>query len=263
MAKKRRRKSKSSTCEAPQERLLSLIGEALETAKVARRHRKPLDGVNHYATKMANLRADATNLFSRLTSKSVGDTSAQAELMQRVFSVGASAKERAQAAQELQFKIKTDWAAIPQDTSRLEEGGVFPLVTLTETGRGYLVSVGRQANGCYTQGWYDGCAVMMRRLLESSIIEAFEAKRIDTKIKDSKSGDFFQLTALINAALAETAWNLPRNVRKEIENLRDLGHRSAHNRYYLAKKPDIDKHAGVYREAVEAFLHIAGLLKAK
>jgi hypothetical protein len=245
---------------SPQQQLLSLIDDALGVAKTARRHRKALDGANFYAAKMANLRADATNSFSRLASKSVGDTSAQAELMQRVFSVAATAKERAQAAQELQFKIKTDWAALPSENGRLEESGVFPLVTLSETGRGYLVSIGRQANGCYTQGWYDGCAVMMRRLLESSVIEAFEAKKIDAKIKDSKSGDFFQLTALITAALAETTWNLPRNVRKEIENLRDLGHRSAHNRYYLAKKPDIDKHAGVYREAVEAFLHLAGLL---
>jgi hypothetical protein len=121
-------------------------------------------------------------------------------------------------------------------------------------------SLPRQANGCYASGWYDGCAVMMRRLLESSIIEAFEAKKIEAKIKDVTTGDFFQLTTLINAALGETSWNLPRNVRKELVNLRDLGHRSAHNRYYVAKKPDIDKHIGVFREAVEAFLHLASLL---
>jgi hypothetical protein len=102
---------------------------------------------------------------------------------------------------------------------------------------------------------------MMRRLLESSIIEAFEAGKIAAKIKDATTGDFFQLTALINAALAEPSWNLPRNVRKELINLRDLGHRSAHNRYYLAKMTDIDRHSGVFREAVEAFLHLAGLLE--
>jgi hypothetical protein len=50
----------------------------------------------------------------------------------------------------------------------MEGGGVFPLVTLNQTKRGYLVSVGRQMNGCYAAGWYDGCAVMMRRLLNAS-----------------------------------------------------------------------------------------------
>ena len=82
---------------------------------------------------------------------------------------------------------------------------------------------------------------------------------IDSKIKNATTGDFFQLTALITAALAEP-WNLPRNVKKEFTKLRDLGNRSAHNRYYLAKKPDIDALLGVYRETVEAFLHLAKLL---
>jgi len=243
------------------ERLLSLIKVGLEVAKTARRNRKPLSGANFYATKMVRVRADATNLFSRLADKSVGDTSALAELMQQVFSAGSTARERAQAAAELEFHIKTNWAELPSDNGRLEESGVIPLAILSETGRGYLVSVGRQANGCYTYGWYDGCAVMMRRLLESSIIEAFEAKGIDGKIKNQATGDFLQLAKLIEAALAETSWNLPRNVRKEIRNLGDLGHRSAHNRYYLARKPDIDKHAGAYREAVETLLHLAGILE--
>jgi hypothetical protein len=99
----------------------------------------------------------------------------------------------------------------------------------------------------------------MRRLLESVIIEAFEARKIDSKIKDGK-GDFVQLTALIKAALSETSWNLPRNVKNRIELLRDLGHASAHNRYYLAKQPYIDEQKTAYRETIEAFLHIANLL---
>jgi hypothetical protein len=65
---------------------------------------------------------------------------------------------------------------------------------------------------------------------------------------------------MISAAVAEPSWNLPRNVKRQLPNLRDLGHTSAHNRYYLAKKDDIDKFAMAYREAVEAFLHLAKLL---
>jgi hypothetical protein len=179
--------------------------------------------------------------------------------MQKVFSSDAPATDRAQAARDLQFTLKTTWARVPADHGYLEDSGVFPLVTLNQTKRGYLVSIGKQMNGSYRAGWYDGCAVMMRRLLETSIIEAFEAKKIEAKIKDT-SGDFFQLTALVSAALAEAAWTLPRNVRKKLGDLRDVGHRSAHNRYYVATQSDIDKHAGVYREAVEAFLHVAGLL---
>ena len=159
----------------------------------------------------------------------------------------------------MQFAIRTTWGKVSVETSHLEEVGVFPLVKLNQTKRGYLVAVGRQLNGCYASGWYDGCAVMMRRLLESSIIEAFEARGLAEKIK-TPTGDFVQLTALVTVALAEPSWNLPRNVKKDLGELKDVGHRSAHNRYYLATKPDIDKHLGVYREAVETFLHLAHLL---
>jgi len=216
--------------------------------------------MNYYADKMANLRAEATNAFRRLSAQSVGDTSALAELMEIVFSVEAGPNDRAQAARDLQFRIKTTWGGCAEDNIHLEEAGVFPLVKLNQTKRGYLVSIGRQINGCYASNWFDASAVMMRRLLESSIIEAFEARKLDGKIKDTKTGDFLQFTGLINAALAETGWNLPRNVKKEITELRDLGHRSAHNRYYLATKADIDKLTGTYRETVETFLHLANLL---
>lgn len=261
MARKaKKRATKRSNSSTPQERLVELANQAIQVAKTARRNNKSLNGANFYANKMANLRADATNVFERLSPTSVGDTSALAELMQRVFAAPTKPGERAQALRDLQFAIKTKWKEVSENHSHLENSGVFPLVTLNHTKRGYLVSVGRQANGCYAIGWYDGCAVMMRRLLESSIIEAFEARGIDAKIKDPATGDFSQLTALIAATLSEKSWNLPRNVRRNLNDLRDLGHRSAHNRYYLAKKPDIDKLGGVYREAVEAFLHLANLL---
>jgi hypothetical protein len=251
--------SKVAHRSTPQELILGYADSALGCAKTASRHRQSLSGANFYANKMADLRADATIAFGRLSGASVGDTAALAELMQKVFSVDASAKDRAQAARELRFTLKTTWAAVKPDQRNLEDNGVFPLATLSKTNRGYLVAVGRQMNGSYSAGWYDACAVMMRRLLESVIIEAFEARKIDNKIKDG-NGDFFQLTALIKAALAESSWNLPRNVRKQIESLRDLGHTSAHNRYYLAKQAYIDEVKAVYRESVEAFLHIASLL---
>lgn len=243
-----------------QEQLAKLIDSTLSVAKTARKHGKSLTGVNFYANKIADHRADATNLFSRLADKSVGDTAALAEMMQKVFATGTDPNERAQAARDLLFALKTTWKDTPSpDQAELEEGGVFPLVTLNQTDRGYIVAIGRQMNGCYASGWYDGCAVMMRRLLEIAIIEAFEAKKIDHKIKDGK-GDFLQLSDLVTAALAETAWNLSRGVKKALPALRDFGHKSAHGRHYFAKKMYIDELKTDYRDSLEAFLREAGRL---
>jgi hypothetical protein len=241
-----------------QGRLQELTNEALAVAKTAKRHSKPLSGSNFYADKMLSLRADATNAYSSLSDGSVGDTTALAEMIEKVFSGQTGSKERNGAARDLQFALKTTWAKSQAAQGHLEDGGIFPLSTLSKTKRGYMVAIGRQMNGCYASQWYDACAVMMRRLLEAVIIEAFEAKGIAAKIKDG-SGDFFQLTALINAALTEPAWNLSRAVKKELPDLRDLGHKSAHGRHYLAKKLYVDELKTPFRDALEAFLHEAGL----
>jgi len=250
----------AASAETPVNRLESLAKSALSVAKTARKHKQSLKGANFYGDKMVALRADAVNTAQQVLLDPEEDKTALKDLIHKVFSSDGSQQDRTCAFRELQFSLKTKWAAARVEHTELQDGGVFPLATLQATKRRYLVEVGKQANGCYGAGWYDGCAVMMRRLLETCIIEAFEAQGTADKIKDPTSGDFFQLTQIINTALLEGAWNLPRNVKKQLPNLRDLGHGSAHNRYYLAQKADIDKFAISYRETVEAFLHIAKLL---
>ena len=114
-------------------------------------------------------------------------------------------------------------------------------------------------NGAYANGWYDAAAVMMRRLLEISIIEAFEAKSVAHKIK-TNNGDYFQLTDLIRCAISEQAFQLSRNTRTMLPKLRDIGHLSAHSRYFHATREDVEKNQQGFRVALEEFLRHAGLL---
>jgi hypothetical protein len=242
----------------PESQLQDLVADALQTARMAKKYRRSLSGVNFYADKLAKLRSDATVCFANLVDPSAGDLSAVAELIERVFSEGAEFQERAISARELTHQIRTrKWktAVVPSGG----EDGLFPLSLLTKTKRGYLVAVGRQMNGCFTSAWYDACAVMMRRLLETTIIEAFEANKLDAKVKNAQ-GEFFQLTDLISAALAEPTWNLTRNTKQALPRLRDVGHISAHSRRYTAQLSDITKVSDSARIAIEEFLHLAALL---
>src|SRR5215204_3567487 len=91
--------------QTPQRLLCGMIDTAINVAKKARKHGKSLNGLNFYANKLADLRADATVAFGRLEMKSVGDTTAVAELMQRLFSTDAPANERAQAGRDLLFAL--------------------------------------------------------------------------------------------------------------------------------------------------------------
>lgn len=245
-----------SKASSPSKALEVLARTALDVAKKARRHKKSLKGDNFYSNKLATLRADATNVFRSFSSTSVGESSAIAELIDCIFSPTTDLKQRTSAFQEISYHLRTTWRSTPKAQ---EDEGFFPLSILAQAKRGYLVTIGRQMNGCHTAGWFDASAVMMRRLVEIVIIEAFEAKGVASKIKDSK-GDYLQLSDLVAKALVESTWVLSRNTKKYLPNLRDIGHMSAHGRYFCARKEDLDGVRLNCRVVVEEFLHHAGLL---
>lgn len=124
--------------------------------------------------------------------------------------------------------------------------------------RGYLERVCFQVNGCYENGWFDACAVMMRRMLETLIIEAFEQNKLDARIKNS-AGEFYFLRDLIDSCLNETSWNLSRNTKQALPKLKILGDQSAHSRRYNAHREDIDKITHDFRSACQELLYLARL----
>ena len=180
-------------------------------------------------------------------------------MVELIFAADTDVRRRVSSARELSHELQTTKWKSATPVEKIVADSIFPQSLLAKTGRGYLIAIGRQMNGCFESGWYDACAVMMRRLLETAIIEAFEAKHLDNKIKNPR-GEFFQLTALIAAALSETNWNLSRNMRHALPRLRDVGHLSAHSRRFTAQKSDIEKVQLDCRVALEEFLHLAALL---
>jgi len=135
--------------------------------------------------------------------------------------------------------------------------GVVPRSVVRDT-RGYIEKVVNQANGCYEQGWYDACAVLLRRLIETLIIEVFENHSLSQKIKNSH-GDFFYLRELVGHCASETTWNLSRNCKQALPKLKDLGDKSAHSRRYIAHKGDIEPLLADIRLVVQELVYLAGL----
>lgn len=251
------RKRKGPVSDSPNDKLERLVQQAVALAKTARRNRANLSGDNYYANKLAELRADATNIYRGLARVTAGDSSALAEMLELVFGAKTPPKDRTGVARDLMFSLRTTWRA-SIDLPR-EDDGLFPLSILSQANRGYLVTIARQMNGCFSEGWFDASAVMMRRLLEITVIEAFEAKGISVKIKTA-SGDYVQLSDLVNAALNEPSWSLSRDCKRLLPKLRDAGHKSAHGRYYHARREDVDALRSGCRIVIEEFLHHAGLL---
>ena len=243
----------------PQDLIADLATKAGQLARTAKRHNKLLAGSNFYAEKLVQLRTDATIAFRELQAGDVGDVTALAERVETAFSASATAATRRDAIRELQFQLKTRWADAKPSPPPGEEDAIFPLTLLARTRRSYLVRIARQMNGSFVQGWYDACAVMMRRLVEAAIIEAYEGHAIQANIQNAQ-GEYPQLTELVGHALAEPSWTLSRNTKKYLPQLRDVGHLSAHGRHFIADHSDIEKVRTGCRVVVEEFLRRANLL---
>ena len=120
-----------------------------------------------------------------------------------------------------------------------------------------FVRVVDQINGTYERGWYDACAIMLRRLLEMLLIEAYVANGMKDKIK-GKDRRFLRLAGLIRMACSESAWALDDN-GAVLRKLSAIGNWSAHKRRFVANRDDIDKHATELRVAIQELIFLAKL----
>jgi hypothetical protein len=143
------------------------------------------------------------------------------------------------------------------DGARPDTEQVLPHSLFRNT-RDYIERIVFQINGTYEHGWFDACAVMIRRLVETLIIETFEAQGAAQKIKNL-NGDFLHLADLVNATLAEGSWNLSRNTKQALKDLKDVGDKSAHSRRFVAHRWDIDSLRSGLRVATQELIALAGL----
>lgn len=136
---------------------------------------------------------------------------------------------------------------------------LIPRELVENTRRDYLKRVVHQANAAYDAELFDCSSVMLRRLVETLIIEVFESANMSSAIK-SQNGHFFMLNDLLSAITQEKArFHLGRNSQRGLAELKDLGDKSAHNRRFNATRADIDRLRADVRTAVEELLHLAGL----
>lgn len=132
---------------------------------------------------------------------------------------------------------------------------LFPLEIFDKT-RGYLVKTARQAILCYDYGLYDGCLVMIRRLIETLVIELFEHRNCKERIWD-KNGNYLFCGDLIDKLIDEkTLWTIGRNTMQSLPKIKQMGDLSAHNRRFNAKKSDIDSIKLELRVVLEELVHL-------
>ena len=136
---------------------------------------------------------------------------------------------------------------------------IIPAALYTNT-RGFIESLSMQINSSYENNIYDGCAVLMRRLLEICLILSYEKIKIESEIQDS-NGNYKMLEGIVTNAVNNIVLKLSRNSKTCIEDFRELGNFSAHKIYYNAKRKDVEKVIFNYRATIEELLYKAEIKK--
>ena len=119
----------------------------------------------------------------------------------------------------------------------------------------------RQLNGCFQFGYFDAAAVMLRRLLETLIIEAYEHLGRTVEIKDG-GGNFLMMKDLVDRACGDkghAGLNLGRDTKNTLRDAREVGNFSAHSRRYNATATDLTKMQSGVRVTVQDLIHVADL----
>jgi hypothetical protein len=147
---------------------------------------------------------------------------------------------------------------LPSEVLAPTDQAILPHSMFRNT-RGYIEKVVFQVNATYTATCYDACAVMIRRLIEMLIIEAYEHKKRGSEVKDS-DGNYYMLEGLTTAML-DGSWTLSRTTKSQLKKLKQFGDLSAHSRRYNAQRQYVDDVVIHLRVVVEELLYLSGLRK--
>lgn len=139
----------------------------------------------------------------------------------------------------------------------VSEDTVLP-TSVYENTRGFIESLARQINASFEYNIFDGCAVLMRRLVEVLLILSYEHHSIDQSIK-LPDGSYKSLDQVISDAKQNGLLKLTKDTKATLETFRTLGNFSAHKIYYNCRRSDLKHSLPGFRTTVEELLYKSGL----
>jgi len=134
--------------------------------------------------------------------------------------------------------------------------------TILKGTRQYLEQLGTQINGCHQFGFYDACAVLCRRMVESLLIEAFDHAGHLAVIQDS-GGNLLGLDEILGKAESRHYIKLGRTTISNLKKIKEIGDTAAHDRYHITTEPDIAEFRPGFRKVISELLALGGITASK
>ena len=95
---------------------------------------------------------------------------------------------------------------------------------------------------------------MIRRAIETLIIDVYEHIKMEDEIKDSED-NYLKFSKLIDKSLENKKIKFSQIAKKDLKAIKKFGDVAAHNRKFNVKKPDIDKYSDSIRIIIEELIN--------
>ena len=157
------------------------------------------------------------------------------------------------------LKMETDFNHLLIKSEEIESFDSIIPQSLYKDTRGYIINLSNQINASYENNIFDGCAVLMRRLLEILLIHSYETVGKIHIIQENEG--YKNLSFIINDVLQNKNLSISKDIQTVLDKFRMLGNLSAHRIQYNAKKTYIDEIKMLYRVAIEELLYLSQIKK--
>jgi hypothetical protein len=119
----------------------------------------------------------------------------------------------------------------------------------------YITRLIPQANGCWERGWHEACVLLLRRLVETLIIELYHQRGWIADIRDP-DGSFFKLQKLVDKVCGDGRIGLGKNAKRGLQEVKKFGDIAAHDHRVKVRKSDLEPHRIDLRLACERLVFV-------
>jgi hypothetical protein len=227
------------------EQFRTLLSEAESIIRQAKHSKKSVMGDNGYADRFHIAQAQAMRIFREMQNQiAITADGALSRTMNDVEKeLGYFFDPKTPAADRRELRRHIDMLVVseiePAVKAAKSLGSEFIPLEIVNGTRGYLVNVTKQVNGCFqTDYCFDACGVMLRRLLETLIIEVFEKKGLQDRILDPR-GNYLMFTDLVAKLINSPETPVGRTTKKELPVIANVLNNCAHNRTFNISKTQL------------------------
>jgi len=122
----------------------------------------------------------------------------------------------------------------------------------------YIVRLVPQINGTYDQEWYEGTAMVLRRLMEPLIIELYTRRGWSRDVQDHDTNEFLQFKSLIDKLNGDARLRMQRRTIEGLNKVKEVGDTATHDFRIRIRKSDLDRIQSAVRLTCERLIFTIG-----